>query len=299
MKRQGGVVPDLEDGGAGRQGIPGEGDPSQQMQVLDNAPHAPKTREHGTYQPGDSAIPRRREGTSVDPRVYSSLTDESGHINLFLEGSRGQSSRDKNPEHEKEKKEQEAKIAEQFTMGLGKPADELKPWYVTLNKIGEKQERKTEKQLGVTKRRDERFKDQNDPMVMMKKGVRQLKDLEEDRKKVQTEQGSELDRLRTEQDDLEGFSLDAQGSRQDCSVQYGGLSDIGKKHRQRRSRSRERRPTKYNHRRRSRSPVSELDDRDRHSGEFYRVRRNRQTQEHESEYTRKWRRHRSRHRDQQ
>ena len=49
VKRQGGVVPDLEDGGAGRQGIPGEGDPSQQMQVLDNAPHAPKTREHGTY----------------------------------------------------------------------------------------------------------------------------------------------------------------------------------------------------------------------------------------------------------
>lgn len=288
------------------QGIPGEGGPSQRMQILDNVSHAPKTREHGPYQVDDSAllpsIPRRREGTLIDPQVHSSLTDESGHINFFLENSfrsRGQSSRDKNQEHEKEKKEQEAKIAEQFTMALGKPADELKPWYVTLNKISEKQERKTEKQLGVAKRRDERFKDKNDPMVMMKKGVRQLKDLEEDRKKVQTEQGSELDRLRIEQDDLEGFSLDAQDGKQDCSIHYGRLSDIGKRHRPRRSRSRERRSTKHSYRRRSRSPVSELDDRDRQSGEFYKVRRNRQTQEHESEHTRKLRRHRSRHRDQQ
>ena len=94
-------------------------------------------------------------------------------------------------------------------MALGKPADELKPWYVTLNKIGEKQEKKTDKQLGVAKRRDESFKGQNDPMVMMKKGVRQLKELEQGRREVQTEQESELDRLRMEQEDLDEFSLDA------------------------------------------------------------------------------------------
>ena len=270
------------------QGIPGEGGPSQRMQILDNVSHAPKTREHGPYQVDDSAllpsIPRRREGTLIDPQVHSSLTDESGHINFFLENSfrsRGQSSRDKNQEHEKEKKEQEAKIAEQFTMALGKPADELKPWYVTLNKIGEKQERRTERQLGVAKRRGERSKDQNDPMVMIKKGVRQLKDLEEDRKKVQAEQGTELDRLRMEQEDLERFSLDS------------GVE----KYRQRRSRSREK---SHRYRRRSRSPVSELDKgkhRNWQGEEFYRGRRNQQAQEHESEHSRKRRSNRGRHRD--
>ena len=273
---------------AGEQGVLDEGGPSQQMQILDSVPHAPKTREHGLYQADDPAlppsIPRRREGTLIDPQVHSSLTDESGHINFFLENSfrsRGQSSRDKNQEHEKEKKEQEAKIAEQFTMPLGKPADELKPWYVTLNKIGEKQERRTEKQLGVAKRRDERFKDQNDPMVMIKKGVRQLKDLEEDRRKVQAEQGTELDKLRMEQEDLERFSLDA------------GVE----KYRQRRSRSREKR---HRYRRRSRSPISELDERKRRSwrgGDYYRGRRNQQAQEHESDHSLKRRSNRSRHRD--
>ena len=270
------------------------------MQVLGNVPYAPRTRETDAHQADDSAlissISKRsgyREGSSVDPQVHSSLTDGSGHINFFLEGSsrsRGQPSRDKNPEHEKEKKEQEAKIAEQFTMALGKPADELKPWYVTLNKIGEKQEKKTEKQLEISKRRDERFKDRNDPMMMMRKGVRQLKELEEDRKKLQAEQGSELDRLRMEQADLEGFCLDVQGP-----------PDEVKRRRQRRSRSRERRSTKHRSRRRSRSPVSEFDkgkDRNWQSGDPYRIRRDQQMQEHGSEHSRRSR-HRSYHKDRQ
>ena len=295
VERQGGGVPGSGGEGEGGQGVPGEGGPSQRMQILGSAHYAPQTRENDAYQADDSAMSSsisRRDGSGrreghpvdpVDPHVHRSLTDESGHINFFSEGllkSRGQSSRDKNPEHEREKKEQEAKIAEQFTMALGKPADELKPWYVTLNKVGEKQERKTDKQLGVAKRRDERFKDQNDPMMMMKKGVRQLKELEEGRRKVQTEQESELDRLRMEQEDLDGFSLDTQSGKQDRSVHYGRVFGEVKKHKQRRSRSRsrERRPTKHRYRGRSRSPISELDEgkhRNWQSGDSYRVRQSR------------------------
>ena len=57
--------------------------------------------------------------------------------------------RDRNQEYEKEKKGRKANIAEHSTMPLGKPTDELKLCYITLNKFSAKQERRTERQLGL------------------------------------------------------------------------------------------------------------------------------------------------------
>ena len=152
-----------------------------------------------------------RERSSIDPQVHRSLTDKSGHINLFSEGPSGPrklASRDKNPEYEKEKSEKEAKIAEQFNMALGKPAEELRPWYTTVDKMGEKQERKTEKQVEREQRRDQRFKDLNDPMAAMRRGVKQLKEVEYVRQKEHEERRREIEILKQEQEELEAFSLD-------------------------------------------------------------------------------------------
>lgn len=200
------------------------------------------------------------EDTVIDPQVHKSLTDESGHINLFSQKT-GQklSAGDKNPEYEKEKAEKEAKIAEQYNMALGRPAQELRPWYITVDKVGEKQGKKTEKQIGIEKRRDEKFKDLNDPMSVMKMGVKQLKEIEKIKKKCEAERGDELERLKREQGDLEGFSLDGPQAGPLQSYRKGSRSAMLGIHDKRKSRSGDRRPGKEKDRgKRSRSPDSNM-----------------------------------------
>jgi len=209
--------------------------------------------------------PGYREDSFIAPQVHKSLTDKSGHINLFSElpsGPRKLSNQEKNPEHEKEKAEKEARIAEQFNMALGKSAGELRPWYVDVDKVGEKQEKKTEKQVEIEKRRDERFKDLNDPMAAMRRGVRQLKGVEEARKRIERERKYDLERLKMEQEELEGFCLNGLPGAQDHSsllqLDSSRNGRLGKDGRQR-SRSRDYGLGKHKHRRRNRSPESSSD----------------------------------------
>ncbi|KAF8469710.1 hypothetical protein BDZ91DRAFT_63594 [Kalaharituber pfeilii] len=183
--------------------------------------------------------------------------DKSGHINLFSELQSAPtklSLQEKNPEYEKEKAEKEAKIAEQYNMALGKPADELRPWYVTVDKVGEKQERKSDKQIGIEKRRDEKFKDLNDPMAMMRRGVKQLREIEEARRKLEEERRTEIERLKKEQEELEGFTLDG-------TIEMNTIE--GRRRRRSRSRGEKRRKLEH-HRLRSRNR-DRCSSRDRHS----------------------------------
>ncbi|KAF8436110.1 hypothetical protein BGX38DRAFT_1215568 [Terfezia claveryi] len=205
-----------------------------------------------------------REDSFITPQVHRSLTDKSGHINLFSEhpsGSRKLSNSEKNLEHEKEKAEKEARIAEQFNMALGKSAGELRPWYVNVDKVGEKQERRTEKQGEIEKRRGEKFKNINDPMSVMRRGVRQLKGVEEARKRIERERKYELERQKMENEELEGFCLNGPPATQDHSsllqLDSSRNGRLGKGGRQR-SRSRDYRPSKHKHRQ-SRSPESSSD----------------------------------------
>ncbi|RPB24923.1 hypothetical protein L211DRAFT_129864 [Terfezia boudieri ATCC MYA-4762] len=205
-----------------------------------------------------------REDSFITPQVHKSLTDKSGHINFFAEhlsGPRKLSNPEKNLEHEKEKAEKEAKIAEQFNMALGKSAGELRPWYVNVDKVGEKQERRTEKQVEIEKRRDEKFKNINDPMAVMRRGVRQLKGVEEARKRIERERKYELERLKMEDEELEGFCLNKPPTAQDHSsmlqLDSSRNGRLGKGKRQR-NRSSDYRPSKHKHRQ-SRSPESSSD----------------------------------------
>jgi len=232
-------------------------------------------QEHGGY----------REDSFIDPQVHKLLTDKSGHINLFNEnpsGPRRLSNREKNPEHEKEMAEKEVKIAEQFSMALGKPAGELRPWYVNVDKVGEKQEKKTEKQIEIEKRRDERFKNQNDPMAVMRRGVRQLKEVEVARKRIEGERKYELEGLKIEQEELAGFCLNGLPEAQDHSSRpqldssrNGRLGKDGG--------SRNYGSGKYKHRRRGRSKSPESSsDTARDRKRRHKERRNSRGRDHRS-----------------
>lgn len=118
--------------------------------------------------------PTRRHKTS------STLTGADGHINLFgdLDNPKRRNKVEKNAEHEAEKKAKEEKLEAQYTMGLGKPAEELKPWYSTLDMVGEvKGRKKTDREI----RKDDRNKDWRDPLAAIRRGVRGVKEAEEAR----------------------------------------------------------------------------------------------------------------------
>lgn len=120
------------------------------------------------------AIVARKRKTSP------ALTGADGHINLFgdLENPKRRSKVEKNAEYETEKKAKEEKLEAQYSMGLGKPAEELKPWYSTLDMIGEiKGRKKTDREV----RKDDRSKDWRDPLVAIRRGVRGVKEAEEAR----------------------------------------------------------------------------------------------------------------------
>lgn len=131
----------------------------------------------------EAAIVRRTTPPPPDRRRRNSptLAGADGHINLFsdIENPKRQNRIEKNAEHEAEKKAKEAKLEAQYTMGLGKPAEELKPWYSTLDMVGEvKGRKKTDREM----KKDERSKDWGDPLAAIKRGVRGVKEVEETRK---------------------------------------------------------------------------------------------------------------------
>lgn len=169
-----------------------EADAEHRMRVLRarasgmSTPPPPLDETRGDDQPGRFIPPAQTTENDVitrplPPRKTSPvLTGPDGHINLFasLENPRRKNV-EKNAEHEAEKKAKEEKLEAQYTMGLGKPAEELRPWYSTLDMVGEvKGRKKTEWEM----KKDEKRKDWGDPLVAIKRGVRGVKEVEEERR---------------------------------------------------------------------------------------------------------------------
>jgi len=129
----------------------------------------------------------------LDGRVdREGIVGADGHINLFP-APKGAAAAVRNEEAEREKKAKEAKWeADTFRNALGKPCNELQPWYSTLpgDGIGETEtgSRKRE-ETGSRKREEagrgrgggERWKDWDDPLKSVNSGVRQLRDAERER----------------------------------------------------------------------------------------------------------------------
>lgn len=191
------------------------------------------------------------------------LTGTDGHINLFgeLENPKRRGKVEKNAEYETEKKAKEEKLEAQYSMGLGKPAEELKPWYSTLDMVGEiKGRKKTDREI----RKDDRSKDWRDPLVAIRRGVRGVKEAaearEEWRRTKELEVGSPvgLAALRTS-----GSRLGRDASSEIHHDRSRSLGEIGHHSRKHSRHEPSTESTSHHHRRRHRGSRSRSPRRDR------------------------------------
>ncbi|KKZ65137.1 hypothetical protein EMCG_09003 [[Emmonsia] crescens] len=207
------------------------------------------------------------------------LIDDSGHINLFPEPTTADSiigGSGKNPEAEAEAAKKKREYEDQYTMRFSNAAGfkqslEKGPWYssstvdIAAQTAGDMLQSK-DVWGNEDPRRQERERariDTSDPLAVMKKGVRQLRDVEKDRKRWEEERRRELKAMKEEaerkerresnrhrrekrrrrrrgsdnsRDTLEGFTLDADTP----PVESGPDRERSRKHhRERRERNRE------------------------------------------------------------
>lgn len=159
------------------------------------------------------------------------LMDRQGHINLFpMEGSRHNAPKNAEVEAEKAKKKKE--YEDQYTMRFSNAAGFKqsigeKPWYQSIGTAQDDAVEVLSKDVwgNDDPRRKERERMRvaaDDPMAAIQRGVTQLREMERERKQWREERDRETRSLadadkrsrrktkrKHEDDDLEGFSLDA------------------------------------------------------------------------------------------
>ncbi|OJJ39380.1 hypothetical protein ASPWEDRAFT_371493 [Aspergillus wentii DTO 134E9] len=230
----------------------------------------------------------KREELAVSRVDDAPLEDSAGHINLFPSKGKDRAV-EKNAEAEAESADQKRKYEDQYTMRFSNAAGfkqsiGQKPWYhssadgaMAPDSVPGKDVWGNEDPL--RKQREAARMDANDPLAAMRKGVRQLKSVEQERKRWNDERYRELSSLReTEKqqshyhrrrrrrsrsrspasdDSLEGFKLDGSpdSHREDKDRKRSSHRD----HRHHRDRSRDR-----SHRRLHSHSHSRHHHRDRH-----------------------------------
>ena len=163
------------------------------------------------------------------------ITDQNGHINLFpAEGSKHRTPKNAEVEAEKAKKQKE--FEDQYTMRFSnaagfKQAIGQKPWYHTMGANEGKDIESEMPSKDVWGNEDPRRKERekmrmaaDDPLAAIQRGVAGVRDAERERKKWKDERDREIreieeadrrrqrrKRRRRQEDELEGFSLDAVG----------------------------------------------------------------------------------------
>jgi hypothetical protein len=200
------------------------------------------------------------------------LYDTNGHINLFPENAKEASRKQKesNPEAEAEKARKEREYEDQYTMRFSNAAGFKqsigeKPWYHNHLSTEREVDSSTSRNVwgGHDPKRKERAQERlnaDDPLAAIQKGVQGVRKAEKGRKEWQEQRRKDIDDLidserkearrrkrhnrRNEEDDLEGFSLDAEAPN----------ATEKRHHRHRHRDSHHHRHYKDRDRRRSRSP---------------------------------------------
>lgn len=194
----------------------------------------------------DAELARQRveSKASCRPTDDAPIVDKSGHISLFPEESTSRRRRsDKNPEAEAETAKKNQELEDQYTMRFSNAAGYKQqltstPWYSSITEISTQNAGLPNKNVWGDEdpRRQEREKVRiatNDPLAAMKKGVKQLKEVEKERTKWAEERERELKALKREErdkekrrrrryrdngdsdDSLDGFRLDAGAERRE------------------------------------------------------------------------------------
>jgi len=128
--------------------------------------------------------PRKKVRTEAQRKLdhhidRTGLTDKSGHINLFPAPP---ANVQKNVEAEKERKEKEAEWeAQNFHNALGRPCDELQPWYTTGGKAPPESSSRKRGGGEWGGKKEEKRKGWADPLNLVNTGVRRLREVEEAR----------------------------------------------------------------------------------------------------------------------
>ncbi|KAE8348630.1 hypothetical protein BDV28DRAFT_84190 [Aspergillus coremiiformis] len=180
------------------------------------------------------ALAKREEllsSRSSDAPLY----DSSGHIDLFPSKAPHKHA-EKNPEAEKELTERQKAYEDQYTMRFSNAAGfrhsvGQKPWYSSSGKDAMAPDSMPGKSVWgnedpMRREREKARMDANDPLAAMKKGVRQLRFVEQERMKWNEGRRKELEALKLEEkhrshrrrrsqsvDSLEGFKLDTSPGR--------------------------------------------------------------------------------------
>lgn len=204
------------------------------------------------------ALAKRDELTS-SRTSDAPLQDSAGHINLFPSNGSKQAP-EKNAEAEKESADKQRRYEDQYTMRFSNAAGfrqsvGQKPWYSSSGNDVMAPDSTSGKDVWgnedpMRKEREKSRMDANDPLAAMRKGVRQLKSVEQERRKWNEERSRELDALRAaekerprhrrrrsrSEDSLEGFKIDASPERR----REDKDRKSHRRHRHSRDRSRER-----------------------------------------------------------
>ncbi|OQD85666.1 hypothetical protein PENANT_c009G05664 [Penicillium antarcticum] len=165
-----------------------------------------------------------------DKTTQAPILDAAGHINLFPTAS---AKSEKNPEAEAENARKKRGYEDQYTMRFSNAAGfketiGQKPWYSSAGQDATAPGAMSEKNVWGNEdpRRKERERarmDVNDPLAAMKRGVKQLKATEQERKRWNDNKRKEIESLKVDEthqsrhrrkrstsvDSLEGFKLDA------------------------------------------------------------------------------------------
>lgn len=167
-----------------------------------------------------------------DKDAQAPLVDGAGHINLFPEGKNKEA--EKNTEAEAESARKKRSYEDQYTMRFSNAAGfketaGRQPWYSSGAQSTTAPDAMPEKNVWgnedpMRKDREKARMDANDPLAAMKRGVRQLKATEQERKRWNEEKQKEIEALKTEEgqrsrhhrrkrsrsiDSLDDFKLDA------------------------------------------------------------------------------------------
>lgn len=246
------------------------------------------TREDAQFADGKRAELARSHARKSD----APLEDRAGHINLFPSEAARSAPVEKNTEAEAEAATTKRKYEDQYTMRFSNAGGfsqsiSQSPWYSSSGNDVTAPETISGKDVWgnedpMRKEREMARMDANDPLAAMKKGVRQLRTVENERKKWNEERSRELEALKeadrsqsrhyrrkrspsVSDDSLEGFRLDASPDRprDDKDRENSSRRHHRRHHKRDRSRDRSRRHHRHSHSH-SRSHRHHRDRHDRH-----------------------------------
>ncbi|KAJ5643972.1 uncharacterized protein N7484_006479 [Penicillium longicatenatum] len=215
--------------------------------------------EQASAKRAESTVAALRKNKKSDAPIL----DRDGHINLFpAEGSNKHAA--KNKEAEAEAQKEKRSFEDQYTMRFSNAAGFKQsigqdPWYSSSAQAVDAPDTRSKNVWGnedpMRKEREKVRMDANDPLAAMKRGIRQLKATEQERKRWNEEKKKELEALKSEQgsrdrsshhrrrrsrsvDSLEGFKLGAPAVKDRDGKNHG--TSRRHHHRHHRDRSRDR-----------------------------------------------------------